>query len=109
MTFRIFILFGLLVAAGCKNEPPSDMTDPGQLLYSGYTKKDVNCARCHGPEGQGGMQAPDIRNVFDKFTEDEIADMIDEGKGQGEKAMPPFENKLSEAEVQLLIDFLRKL
>ena len=97
----------LLFTFGCENKPPEDITDPGQLLFLGYTKKDVNCARCHGPEGQGGMQGPDIREMFIKYDEDKIIEIIKLGKGQGSEAMPPYEDKMNKEELQALLKYLR--
>jgi mono/diheme cytochrome c family protein len=104
----ILLQLVLLFLVGCKNEPPPYITDPGQLLYLGYTKEGVNCGRCHGPEGQGGMQAPDIRSIFTKYDEDKIVEIIELGKGQGSNAMPPFEDKINEEELTALMDFLKK-
>ncbi len=109
---RVCFVVGLLVVIfiqACGSGPPADMTDPGQLLYFGYTKKAVNCARCHGPEGQGGMQAPDIRASFSKYGEDRIMDFIVEGKGDGKDGMPPMEIELSEAEMHEIIKFVKTL
>ncbi len=107
---KFLLLLTLLFAcAGCKNGPPPDMTDPGQLLYLGYTLKEVNCSRCHGPEGQGGSQAPALDSSFYKYTDDQILDIIEDGKGKGDDAMPPFEGQLSETDLDDLLRFLRTL
>ncbi|MFQ5750814.1 MAG: c-type cytochrome [bacterium] len=95
--------------SGCENKPPADITDAGQLLFLGYAKKDVNCSRCHGPEGQGGMLAPDIRNAFDKYEEDRILEIIEHGKGKGSNAMPPFKDKITQEEMAVLLQFLKTL
>ncbi|RMF60319.1 MAG: cytochrome c, partial [Calditrichaeota bacterium] len=63
----------------------------------------------HGPEGRGGIKAPDIRHATRKYTDDEILDFIDYGKGEGKDAMPPFEDKLTESELQSLLRFLKTL
>jgi mono/diheme cytochrome c family protein len=104
-----FLLLILLFVLGCEAKPPEGVTDPGQLLYLGYLKKDVNCSRCHGPEGAGGTQAPDIRTVYRKLDQDTILDIIEYGKGEGSNAMPPFEGKLSETELRALLGFLKSL
>lgn len=104
-----FLLLVLSFILGCENKPPEGVTDPGELLYLGYLKKDVNCSRCHGPEGAGGMEAPDIRNVANKYDENAILNIIEFGKGEGSNAMPPFEDKLSDEELQALLKFLRTL
>ncbi len=108
MRLDLLILI-LLCILGCENRPPEGVTDPGQLSYLGYLKKEVNCARCHGPEGAGGTEAPDIRNAYNKYDEEKILDIIEYGKGEGSNAMPPFEGKLNEEELQMLLRFLKTL
>lgn len=97
------------ISLACESGPPPDITDPGELLFLGYARKDVNCARCHGPQGQGGMQAPSVQEAFKKHGEDGILDIIELGKGEGEDAMPPFEGQLSEEELSALLRFLRSV
>jgi mono/diheme cytochrome c family protein len=99
----------LLLFVGCQANPPAEITDPGQLLFLGYAKKEVNCSRCHGPDGQGGLDAPDIRAVFKKYDEEKIMNIIEFGKGEGKKAMPPFEGKITEEELTTLLKFLKTL
>lgn len=99
----------LLIMFSCKNRPPEDITDPGQLLYLGYVKKKVNCSKCHGPDGQGGLDAPDIRPAFKKFGEKKIVTFILEGKGKGKNAMPPFADEITSLELEQLMRFLETL
>ena len=81
----------------------------GQLLYLGYAKKEVNCARCHGPAGEGGQDAPDIRKAFEEYSETDILFFIENGKGDGKNAMPALQGKITEREIQHLLKFLRTL
>ncbi|MFQ5649266.1 MAG: c-type cytochrome [bacterium] len=106
---RISPFLSLIVCLACQAEPPADITDPGELLFLGYAKKEVNCARCHGPQGRGGMLAPGIQDVFKKYDEETIADIIEEGKGDDKEAMPPLEGVITEEELHHLIRFLRTL
>jgi len=92
----------------CEAKPPPDVSDPGHLLYLGFGKKDVNCAKCHGPDGQGGWQAPDIRDVFSKSDSSKIARIIKRGKG-GDDEMPAFADKLSEMEIHQLMKHLQTM
>jgi len=104
-----FLLILVLTCFACQADPPPEITDPGQLLFLGYAKKEVNCSRCHGPDGQGGQDAPDIRAVFKKYDEEKIMNIIEFGKGEGKKAMPPFEGKITEAELTVLLKFLKTM
>lgn len=107
--WKSWLYFVWLVFASCDSGPPSDMTDPGQLLYLGYTKKSVNCGRCHGPEGQGGTEAPEIKSALDKYSEDEIKAIILNGKGKAPNDMPPFEGEVDDKQMMHLINFMRTL
>ena len=104
-----FLFFLLLFFTACEATPPADMTDPGQLLYFGYAKKDVNCSKCHGPEGKGGSQAPDMRRTFSKYSDQKIMDFILHGKGLGLDSMPAFEEKLTATDLQNLMLFIKSL
>jgi mono/diheme cytochrome c family protein len=106
---RFLPLISVLLLLSCAADPPSDITDPGQLLFLGYAKKEVNCSRCHGAEGQGGQDAPDIRDAFSKHTENDIIFFIENGKGEGKDVMPALEGELTEAELRYLLRFLKTL
>ncbi len=103
------LIWYLSFMIGCEAKAPADITDPGQLLFLGYAKKDVNCARCHGQNGAGGPEVPDIRAVLKKYDEDRVAEIIEVGKGEGPDAMPPFETQLNEEEISLLVNFLKSI
>ncbi len=102
------LALGVLLC-GCAREAPPDISDPGELLFLGFSAKKVNCARCHGPQGQGGLDAPDIRRALRKYSEDEITDFIASGKGDGPSAMPPMESQLTEEQISQIIRFLKTL
>jgi mono/diheme cytochrome c family protein len=69
-----------------------------------------NCAICHGPEAEGkllpdGKQVPSLREGQFKFkTESELYDHIANG-GNG---MTPFRNQLTDRELKLMAEFVRK-
>lgn len=69
-----------------------------------------NCAICHGPEADGktldtGTRVPSLRVGEFKFrTSDEIYHQIAEG-GNG---MTPFKGQLTERELRLMAEFVRK-
>ena len=63
----------------------------------------MNCAHCHGDDARGD-EGPDLHGVTK--SDARIASMIKNGvKGQ----MPKFGSKLSDADVQALIAFVRTL
>jgi mono/diheme cytochrome c family protein len=81
------------------------------------------CARCHGPDGQGN--GPDLAKlhpssspvnwtkpvVMRQWSDKEIVDIITKGgKAVGSSpVMPPFGGKLSDAQIQDLLAFIRTL
>ncbi len=99
----------MLSLTSCASEPPPDMHDPGQLIFFGYADKDVNCSRCHGFEGQGSDDGPDLRRVFVKYSEEKVAAVILNGKGEGPDAMPSFGSQLSPEDVSNVVRFLHTL
>lgn len=72
-----------------------------------------NCARCHGKDGKAkGFKAKAVgaRNLTDALWQDRVSDerlfnSINNGKGK----MPAFGKKLSEAEVNSLVSYVRSL
>jgi mono/diheme cytochrome c family protein len=81
------------------------------------------CARCHGKDGKGN--GPDLAKlhpssspvnwtravVMKQWSDKEIVDIINKGgKAVGSSpVMPPFAGKLSDAQIQDLLAFIRSL
>jgi mono/diheme cytochrome c family protein len=68
-----------------------------------------NCAICHGKEANGkeidGKFVPGLRyGEIEKRSEEEIYYQIKEGK----MPMPSFKNQLTEKEIQLMVQFIRR-
>ena len=81
----------------------SVMPPAGTLEYKGYTLFMMNCAHCHGSDARGD-EGPDLHGVTK--SDARIASLIKSGtKGE----MPKFGGKLTDAEVQALIAFVRSL
>ncbi len=74
----------------------------GKKLSRGASLAQVHCARCHGGELQGLGAIPELQNVKDRLSQDEIAQVILKGKG----AMPGMPN-LSEDEISDISKFLK--
>jgi mono/diheme cytochrome c family protein len=75
----------------------------GTLEQKGYKLFMQNCAHCHGTDARGDEE-PDLHGVTK--SDARIASLIKDGK-KGE--MPKFSSKLSDAEVQALVAFVRSL
>ena len=80
------------------------------------------CAQCHGPEGRGDgvNHTPDLpvkpRNLTDpkdigQFSDEEIVATITRGGAVNDLSaiMPPWGDRLSEAEIKGLVRFIRGL
>lgn len=106
---RMHLLCAILLLtaiAGCKPQPPEWMTDPGQIIYLGYKDTYVSCARCHGDEGQGSPDAPEIRNAIRELSRQEVRRIIIFGKGDGKDRMPGFGEDLTPEEISAVLDFI---
>ena len=73
-------------------------SSPGASVYQ------ANCASCHGADGSGGFGPKLAGVVAENFPdiEDQIA-LVADGKG----SMPSFDGRLSEEEIQQVVDYTR--
>lgn len=71
------------------------------------------CARCHGVDGTGNPRAAEKMEGLDLTVSEMIADADHETVRQriveGEGSMPPFGNKLSAAEIDVLVAYTLEL
>ena len=94
-------------ATGCKRKAiAGDTHAEAQHLF------DSTCAVCHGRDGRGGVPAaeglPPPRNFCDAAfqasrSDDELRRVIREGKGP----MPPFAPLFDDAQLTLLVAYIR--
>ncbi len=106
-SFLLVLLFlPIVTLLGCAAEPPKDVTDPGQLTYLGFVNREVNCSRCHGAEGTGGMFGPKINDIMRRKSRAYVRDVILHGKGEDDDAMPGFAQQLTPEQVEQVLDFL---
>ena len=94
---------GILIAA------PTAMAGGGPDGAAIYKSK---CAMCHGPDGAGqtpmgkNMKLRDLRSAeVQKQTDAELVKWIADGKGK----MPAYKGKLTPAEIDALVAFIRTL
>lgn len=89
---------------------PTATPDPLATARANYAE---HCEACHGPEGVGGLVKVEDKQIkvaslksasAIKHTDEQLARMIT----NGEEAMPAFKDKLSAAEIQTLVTFIRK-
>ena len=81
----------------------SKIPPAGTLANQGYKLFMMNCAHCHGNDARGD-EGPDLHDVTK--SDARISSMIKNGvKGE----MPKFGTKLTDADVEALIAFVRSL
>lgn len=89
---------------------PTPSVDPLATARANFAK---NCEACHGPEGVGGLVKVEDKQIkvaslksehAIKHTDEQLAKVIT----NGEEAMPAFKDKLTQAEIQDLVRFVRK-
>ncbi len=85
---------------------PANVHHPGQIIYLGFKDPKAGCARCHGKDGRGGKEGPDLRGSIAKHGEKKVRQYILEGKGTGDDAMPGFADRLTKEDVDALIEYL---
>jgi cytochrome c6 len=89
---------------------PAASVDEFASAKANYAK---NCEACHGPEATGGLVKVDNKQIKVpslkaehalKHTDDKITKMIT----NGEEEMPAFKDKMSAAEIQDMVRYVRK-
>ena len=105
----VILCFASIALSACFDPQPNFFVIGQSKSYSASLFRQ-NCAICHGPEANGrtlddGTVVPSLRQGEFKFrTEEEVYKQIAEG-GHG---MLPFRNQLTERELRLLTEFVRK-
>jgi len=68
----------------------------------------ANCSRCHGPEGQGTPRAPslNVQSFFVDRSDQAIQQIITSGVPG--TAMPTWGDRMTEAEIQAIVGFIRQ-
>jgi mono/diheme cytochrome c family protein len=89
---------------------PAASVDEFASAKANYAK---NCEACHGPQATGGLVKVDNKQIKVpslkaehalKHTDDKITKMIT----NGEEEMPSFKDKMSAAEIQDMVRYVRK-
>ncbi|GAA3399964.1 cytochrome c551 [Paenibacillus hodogayensis] len=100
------LLLALTLTACGKKETP-EANNGGGTTGGGTTTANAeaivkqNCTSCHGVNLEGGG-GPKLTAVGAKYSKDQIAGIITNGKG----AMPSFKGKLSDTDVNTVADWL---
>jgi mono/diheme cytochrome c family protein len=107
--FFVFVWVGgshAVSSAGRNTDSFGAVSDPPMLF------KD-NCAKCHGKDGRAkGLKAKiaGVRNLTDAKWQESVTDeRIYNSITNGRNRMPAFGKKLSDAEIESLVSFVRSL
>jgi mono/diheme cytochrome c family protein len=100
----VLVLSSSVIAACAGTQiPQQQITSPGEALFNGRVKEDVNCYKCHNGDGSGTMRGPNLAKRVPNLTDEQIAKTIDEGPG----LMPSFRGKVTPEEVAQITQWLR--
>lgn len=92
--------------AGCAGlqVPREQLSDPGALLFNGYTRSEVTCYRCHGGDALGSSRGPSLARRVPKHTAQELFEAV----RQGDRRMPKFgPGKISDDELSQVVAWLQ--
>ncbi|HUS11538.1 MAG TPA: cytochrome c [Pyrinomonadaceae bacterium] len=117
----------ILLISGCSqaenanlNNAPAASGSPATLAMAtpdehGFARANYakHCFACHGDEGKGGLvKVEDVRLKVPSLTEGHALEHSDEKFFKqitdGGEGMPKFEDKLSAAEINALVRFIRR-
>lgn len=86
--------------------PPIASSD-AEVIAAGGRLFSVACATCHGPQGQGTRMAPalNVQSVLTQTNDQAIKTII--AQGVPNTRMPAWGGRLSEAELNSLVSFIR--
>lgn len=95
------------VPAGAVPVPDRPVAVTQESLALGSSLYTTNCSRCHGPQGQGTQRAPalNVQSFFTR-TNDPAMQLIIQ-MGVANTAMPAWGDRLTEAEIQAIVGFIR--
>jgi len=105
----VILVFGVFGFVSCFDSNPKRFVIAESTSYEASLFRQ-NCAICHGPEAEGktlddGTRVPSLREGDFKFrTDAEVYKQIAEG-GHG---MLPFRNQLTDRELRLMVEFVRR-
>jgi len=109
MNKNVSILCAGLVAAllaGCVSPiPEADVSFAGEKLFNGYVHDNVECFACHAGDGSGTWMGSNLIGIGERKSREEISDAIRKGPGM----MPDYEGKLTDDELDEIVDWLISL
>ena len=106
----IIALFSILALKGASRTAPEG--NAPQASGDARTIFEAKCAKCHGKDGRAkGIKAKIVhaRDLTDAAWQDNVTDeRLFNSISNGRNQMPAFKKKLSEAQINALVDYVRK-
>jgi mono/diheme cytochrome c family protein len=102
-TIAAVAIAATLFACAAAQIPRDRITDPGEMLFNGYTSADIDCYRCHKGDATGSWRGPNLVELVPKLTDADIARAIHEGPGM----MPSFQGKIDDQQIAAITAWLR--
>ncbi len=96
------------VPVGTIPQPDEPVPVTADSLAQGEALFAANCARCHGPEGQGTPRAPALNVQSFLTTTSDQAMMAIIANGVPGTIMPAWGDRMSESDLQALVGFIRQ-
>lgn len=131
--FKLSLIFAFMVAAiscgpAASTDSQSNITNssaaanassplptPADQLASGRELYKQNCAICHKEDGTGGKMTIEGKTIEpDDLTSEKIKKFSDEKitgyivNGVEDEGMPAFKDKLTEAQIREIVDYVRQ-
>ena len=96
------------VPSGAIPAPDVPIPTTEESLALGSQLFSANCSRCHGPEGQGKPIAPalNVRSFLTETSDQAMQQIVT--LGVPGTAMPAWGDRMSEAEIQAIVGFIRQ-
>jgi methanol metabolism-related c-type cytochrome len=79
-------------SAAAQEEKPYTVVD-GKVdaaTYNGHRRYHSICHTCHGPDGAGGSFAPNLTESLKRLSYEQFAEVIINGRKNGNSVMPAF-------------------
>ena len=102
MVLSIGIFINMVYFSDKKEEKHAD-SDHAAVSFDGEALYEKSCLACHGDQYQGAA-GPALKGVGDKFSDEEIVDILKNGKGT---LMPA--GLVKEQDLEHMKDFLKSL
>jgi mono/diheme cytochrome c family protein len=103
LTATAAVVACVFLACASKQTPRDRITDPGELLFNGFTVSGIDCYSCHKGDGTGTWRGPNLGEKVPKLSDAAIEKAILEGPGM----MPAYKEKVDSQQIAAITAWLR--